>query len=680
MSSVGYDDSEPEPKRRRVRKGTHSCWECKRRKVRCNFASAADTICITCRRRGTKCVSQELPEEQHVDAADRIERGAEETPSRTTHTRAPPASRISQALLEAFPVRKDVDILLEKCTGISQFCHQVNDMPHTQDTGGKLEIKAKLTESVSPLTHPVLVAKQMLMLSSLIAHFPPQQHISGLSEHHRVTMERLAETAISLVTTNEELLGPMEILECILLEGLYHLNCGNIRRGWLAHRRAMVAAQLSGIHRPRCPPVKTINSDTDIDPTYMWSHIVYLERFLSLILGLPSGQPDVRLDSDLTLTRVTSSDRLERCHARITGRILERNQLGVSQHVRDLTLDIDKELRMTAESLPADFWRPPDFTGIDLDSDEAFRETMRIRDQVTHYTLLNQLHLPFLMCPSRCEIQYSQSSCVYASREVLTRFIAFRSINNSWSCCRLADFLALIAGMTLMIIHLDSHQHIGKDNLLAHQRLGDRATVKQALKIMELNSEVHEDMLSAKCAGLLQNLLRTEAASQRFRSHGDEGHQEDVEDALFVTVPYFGTIRIGRDGIKSAAKTPPQPLQNPEADITIGGIGSVHFGDSVVARDTGLSVADVSTGCGSMPSQSRLPAFQPQPQHDELHTETDSVDLPSAAQDLYTGAAGVNDWAFQGIDTAFFDNLLMGTDMQVGDGTVASWDRNAPGG
>ncbi|KAK4941627.1 hypothetical protein LTR10_018504 [Elasticomyces elasticus] len=713
MSTGGYEESEPDAKRRRLRKGTHSCWECKRRKVRCNFAAPTDAICITCRRRGTKCVSQELPDEQHLDNADRIQRveallhqlinqnsaasdasrtgpdatydavastpcsGSETTPFMSL-------SSISPALLAAFPIQQDIDILLQRCTGISQFCHRVNDIPHTERSREKSEVIAKLAETVGPATHPVLVANYMLMLSSMIAHFPPQQHISGLSEHHRVIMERLANTAISLVTTNEELLGSMESLECILLEGLYHLNCGNIRRGWLAHRRALVAAQLTGIHRSRCPTVKTISIDANIDPQYIWSQIVYMDRFLSLILGLPSGQPDVRLDLDMTSTPVTSTDRLERCHARITGRILERNQLGVSKHVRDMTMDIDKELRTTAESLPADFWRPPDFTGIDLNSDEAFRETMRIRDQVTHYTLLNQLHLPFLMCPNRCEIEYCRTSCMYASREVLTRFIAFRSMNNSWSCCRLADYLALVAGMTLMISHLDSHRYKGEDNLLAHQRLADRATVEQALKIMKLNSEVHEDMLSAKCACLLQNLLRIEAAAQRYRSQGDESQQDDV---LFITVPYFGTVQIGRDGIKPAGKSSLEPQQNPEADITIGGIGSVHFRDSVVASGSYPPTTDVH----ARPPQSHLAESQQQtqPQLDELHTATDGADLPSAAftddfvmqQDLYTGAAaGINDWVFQGIDTAFFDSLMMGTDMQVGNGAVADWYRNAPGG
>lgn len=52
----------PAAKRRKVRKGTRSCWECKRRKVRCNFTTEDDTVCISCRQRGAKCVSQEFPE------------------------------------------------------------------------------------------------------------------------------------------------------------------------------------------------------------------------------------------------------------------------------------------------------------------------------------------------------------------------------------------------------------------------------------------------------------------------------------------------------------------------------------------------------------------------------------------------------------------------------------------
>ena len=54
---------EASAKRRKVRKGTRSCWECKRRKIRCIFASPNDATCLGCQRRRATCVSQDMPEE-----------------------------------------------------------------------------------------------------------------------------------------------------------------------------------------------------------------------------------------------------------------------------------------------------------------------------------------------------------------------------------------------------------------------------------------------------------------------------------------------------------------------------------------------------------------------------------------------------------------------------------------
>jgi hypothetical protein len=50
-------------KRRKIRKGTQSCWECKRRKIRCTFATPTDVLCDGCRSRGTKCIGQDFPDE-----------------------------------------------------------------------------------------------------------------------------------------------------------------------------------------------------------------------------------------------------------------------------------------------------------------------------------------------------------------------------------------------------------------------------------------------------------------------------------------------------------------------------------------------------------------------------------------------------------------------------------------
>lgn len=71
------EDSRP-IKRRKVRKGTQSCWECKRRKVRC-LISQGNVICDNCRRRNATCISQDLPDRPapsacNVDVDDRLSR------------------------------------------------------------------------------------------------------------------------------------------------------------------------------------------------------------------------------------------------------------------------------------------------------------------------------------------------------------------------------------------------------------------------------------------------------------------------------------------------------------------------------------------------------------------------------------------------------------------------------
>lgn len=69
-SLVVAADSEPPVKRRRLRKGTHSCWQCKKRKVKCIPDPLTDGgACDGCRRRGSRCVGQECPEDGSLPAA-----------------------------------------------------------------------------------------------------------------------------------------------------------------------------------------------------------------------------------------------------------------------------------------------------------------------------------------------------------------------------------------------------------------------------------------------------------------------------------------------------------------------------------------------------------------------------------------------------------------------------------
>lgn len=68
-------------------------------------------------------------------------------------------------------------------------------------------------------------------------------------------MQRLLSAAANLVNVNDEMHGSLESLECLMLESVYHTNAGNLRKAWLVNRRAMLLAQLIGLHRHPIPPI-----------------------------------------------------------------------------------------------------------------------------------------------------------------------------------------------------------------------------------------------------------------------------------------------------------------------------------------------------------------------------------------------------------------------------------------
>ncbi|KUJ18077.1 uncharacterized protein LY89DRAFT_583698 [Mollisia scopiformis] len=77
MAEAGDDNSgsrsaDGEPPRKRVRKGTKSCWECKRRKVKCQLSTEDVPVCSGCLTRGTTCLSQEYPEERDPSSGTNV--------------------------------------------------------------------------------------------------------------------------------------------------------------------------------------------------------------------------------------------------------------------------------------------------------------------------------------------------------------------------------------------------------------------------------------------------------------------------------------------------------------------------------------------------------------------------------------------------------------------------------
>ena len=779
------NDAHLKVRRRGLRKGTHSCWECKRRKMKCVFDPLVNaTACNGCRRRGSPCVSQEFPEEVSLSVDKTYKMGdslptggdgntwnvrtpttpsedgrrADSGPLTPTSIMSEPSrhlafyktsevriadfdvrmiltdcshqhrtiendnlqsgthmpalqgkyERLSRFLHQSLPSREDTERICRASPQPSALAHEIMTMPYTSLIQNDPEKPESLLEIPEPNLHPVLIARHMLLLASFLQHLHPDLHedIKELSESPRAMSERLADLAISLVTTKDELLGSIEGLECVIIESVYQANIGNLRRSWVAGRRAVSIAQLMGLNRSdNRAQYQVLDPKTQYHPQIMWFRILFLDRFLCLLLGLPQGCVDRSMASDAMLNKYIPMERLEQIHCVVTSRILERNESDPSSHDLALTRTLDLELQKAARSLPSKWWLAPNLDIAPTDSQALFWNTRRLFAQVLHYNLLNQLHLPYMLRFSSSErkYEYSRITCVNASREVLSRFIALRSFNGIAYSCRLVDFLALMAAMTLLLAHLDSHLS-DTENHLAHQYQSDRAMIEQVQENMREVNSLSSDALSAQSADLLRRLLALEVETMDGypRCAGRVSvHEARTETALpdhddnavvSVHIPYFGIIKIAREGVsmagaepQSASATSGRPARleaadrsssastqrtHAEARMRPTGFAEPSRNPSLEAMapaDTGRghveAAAVITDAYANTPAQLEtlsVPAtgandvaisFAPQPQN--------GLSYPILQHGEYPGlAAGGEDWAFQGVDLAFFDSLM----------------------
>lgn len=682
-------------KRRKLRKGTHSCWECKRRKTRCIFAPLDKITCNGCRRRGLQCISQEFPESSAVSLPVAQARGhcalAENvaTPSSpgeasvsfdttqklqnysvknsSNHSlRAVPHptknshdQELSRVLHASLPSREDIERICAGSKRTSVLAHETMTTTFTVLQQVGLATAETLLEFPDATAHPVLIARHMLLLAMLLQ----SQDIKDLTESDQNTMERLVDLATSRVTKDDRFLGSMEGLECLTIESVYHANVGNLRRSWLAIRRAMSVAQLMGLNRAHDQTQhEVLGARTHYDPCIMWFRIVEFDRYLCMMLGLPQGCLDRSMASSAALASDTLLGRMERVHCVIASRILERNENPPSSQDPTLTRDLDVELQKAARRLPSKWWLLPDLR-LSPDPQALFWDTRRLFAQVLHYNLLNQLHLPYMLRSSsttpNAKHEYSLITCVNASREMLSRFIALRSFDGVAYSCRTIDFIALMAAMTLLLAHLDSHRS-ETENLLAHQYHSDRAMIEQVKDNMEELNRASSDALSAQIADWLARLLAIEAEAA-----DDDGQprcartvvvQEagaetaDANGAIIVQLPCFGVLRIAREGVSRGVHAQQHKAQGDRNDQAVSvdtitpllssgsrGVGTPP--ESEPNRDSGERPTTLETLSPSAPvSDNVYPLLQRFIQYPDVTT-------------------GGENWAFQGVDWAFFENL-----------------------
>ncbi|KAH8780130.1 c6 zinc finger domain-containing protein [Diaporthe sp. PMI_573] len=648
-----HDEQQVERARKRkrsLRKGTHSCWACKKRKEKCSLDDGGD-VCTSCLRRGTKCISQHFDDDDARETADvnaattisnrlqRIEEmfaqlasqvlsqrqnnppympardinpslAAGETPAQT----APPASPsepiasgtgmglprlqvLSQTLHGSLPCPQDIQLLRKASAR-----HPVLSTIHITTSYATLRRDGiQPTDGVLPepplvTSKPVLIAKYLLQVAVFLQEMQSVTYpeLSCLSEPAAALMERCANTAISLVTRQDELLGSIESLEGVILESVYQCNCGRLRLSWMAVQRAMRLAQAMGLHlaggitHQREALHLPEPSGTRVELPNLWFRIVNYDLQLSRMLGLPPGAANAtRNDAPAPFDTAveTPEGYLEQVYRHVMVLALaHRSSADQSPPDVKATQALDQELQRAANSVPSRWWLPPNLAESSKSPPKLFWDMRRLIVQMLHHDLRAQLNVPHMLAKGgeidRQRSEMARIACVHSSREVLSRFILLRDFNRTASSCRFANFLGLMAAITLVLAHLGGncrHSHSQEqdelssqvDSLLSYQAPSDRAMMEQALETMRFMSSSSGDALCARSADILNRLLEIEASSNLsihpgnayVSVHGQSDNGQSAtgasasapEEGERIFIPYFGVMRIVRPNDNDAA-------------------------------------------------------------------------------------------------------------------------------
>ncbi|KAK4070978.1 transcriptional regulator family: Fungal Specific TF [Trichoderma aggressivum f. europaeum] len=644
---------------RKLRRGTTSCWECKRRKTRCHFEQSSASVCVSCKRRGSKCVLQHIEEHalatQAVDqlnhrpnAGERMEH-LESMVDRLVHqSTAPTASnqnssyhlnrnnsapQVQRSKSSSNPPRKLLP-KLDKALARSSNCspdngskslissaHQSLLSPDPTSGSPRCSSLTLLLQSILPsvsITTRIMHHNKVLMMSMHVFRglssdpfrlaAPPRQitrpssstpnpkpidlarslfqlaiclqQSERTSEISELCLDRsntdvagqYFEAASRYVTSQDALVVSPEGIETLMLEGLYHVSTGQTRLAWLVFRRALSIAQLMGLHIPQVrrqnKQREATNGQTPICLKTLWFRLIFMDRYMALVLCLPMSIKDDSFMQDSVPTE--PYEKMERIQAVLTSRIISRNELmrhgqlrdELSYNHYDETKDIDYELKRAARSLPAEWWAFPRLKDANTNA-ELKDMTVKVVLQMHYYNLVLLLHLPYVVPRIRDSLideaapDYTNSkiSAMFASRELLTRSIVPVGPNRVTSSNRGNSLKIILSALNLLLSHLDSHR-LGRENALDHQRPGDLLLVERAISSLDTVFQKHDDALCASAAQALKKLsaIETSAADGlSYRAWSEPSEVMEMEctvreeaDSIEMEFPYMGIIHILR--------------------------------------------------------------------------------------------------------------------------------------
>ncbi|EHK20511.1 uncharacterized protein TRIVIDRAFT_114486, partial [Trichoderma virens Gv29-8] len=539
--------SNPLPHRvRKMRKGTRSCTECRRRKTRCVYPPG-DPVCVLCKSRDGRCIEQgyedvgisesksSVPRKQPANekasqgrngtSADQPPKfsGDAETSDVLVSERANYAPIVSLLLLDR-DQRMYPPFLLPLEDKSAYVCSTIRSMLPGYDTIMSVLTKnGSWWDSFRSKAYAISEAPSQTIEAfckrTYTSSNPADIGALAVAFARSLNKHRYLYTLVDdLVISDINYTATIEGLECLILLAKSYTDCGQPKRAWLVWRKGASATQLMGL---------CCGKNYSRTELRLWCAIYHGDRFCSMLLGLPYVLNDNHYQSVLTAAGMGQGFYFVLRCAIICGRIIDRNMTAGKPSFAK-AMELDEELSSIASTQPEDWWSVPEsmdhfqLQGLELSD---FRELLL--QQFYFFWVKLYLHLPFLVESTASSPHYfSRMACIESAKQILRRYRLLRCKNKSGSClfeCKTTDFACFTAAVVLLIstFHCSA---VGRSSSV-DEDLELVATTDRLLLGEEVQNECK---VAAQCRKVLQTLSLNDPIT------ADESRE--------VIIPFFGAV------------------------------------------------------------------------------------------------------------------------------------------
>ncbi|KAI0112959.1 hypothetical protein F4814DRAFT_329635 [Daldinia grandis] len=529
---------EANPSRKRVRRSTRSCYQCRKRKVKCQLIDEKVDTCAECIKSEMQCTikpaetelsSEGSPvcvnkegQEARLERIESLLKRLVETQETSRPTEASfecesvvPTSFWNDFLLQSttdktFPLVDDDSLPILQVENTSDEKQPlVALLPSAQDAvtittnstawlwgaetplgsvlrpNDTLQLLDIATISSGSAMH---VAKILLLFALYMQQLPSRFDVQFLgSESIERTIELIVDRVKQFVLSHEDEASSLDGIECLILLSSIYLNDGAIRKAWMIFRRVLDIARLKGFQNSFSLSARDSPRSDIALQRRLWLSAVCGDCYCSLLLGLEPGLGIAPFgpDDEAWVDPLADEDaNVQRRICLIVSRIAQRNAVGLVGD-RSILRGIDEALNRLQDSMPASWWRAPSFRqNRSLDS---AKEPNRLICQLWFYQARIFTHLPIAFGKVMNDSLDSLESCIEASRFSIHRYLGLQHVKDQLSRCRAVEQSAFFAAVVLLLAKVQLQHRERRSTVSRYD--SDRALLEQVISSFEASGE-----------------------------------------------------------------------------------------------------------------------------------------------------------------------------------------------